>query len=314
MTILDFIFWKGQDPAGQHRAVMTRVTEHAEYFSKQVTSTRRFFHPDWKHQPRPGHRFAIVGGGCEWCSPDFVMNRRRLPFVAFEFVWRGRGSVTLGGKQHDLTSGHAFFFDHTIPHTIRTSSREPMVKYFFNFTGTQIRALLRTLGLRPGTVIRVSDPAHVVALLEEAVDHSLKGAPLGDHAAAITLEHALVLCAEGRMPESTRLEPSRSTYLRCRDYLLRHYPELANVTEAASRCGVDPAYMTRLFARFGNETPHECLQRLKISQAGIKLRQAGALVKQVAAELGYKSAAHFSRVFKKVNGTAPLLFRLSQPR
>lgn len=290
---------------------MPRVTEHAEYFSKQVTSTRRFFHPDWNRLPRAKHRLTIVGGGCEWCAPDFLLERRRLPFVAFEFVWRGRGAVTLGGKQHDLGSGHAFFFDQNIPHIIRTSSREPMVKYFFNFSGTHIVALLQTLGLRPGTVLRVSDPAQIVALLEEAIDHSLKDAPLGEHAASVTLEHALVLCAEGRMPESARFEPSRGTYLRCRDHLLRHYPELGSVTEAASRCGVSPAYMNRLFARFGHETPHACLQRLKISQAAIKLRQPGALVKQVAAGLGYKSAAHFSRVFKKVNGTAPLRFRLS---
>jgi len=288
---------------------MTRVTEHADYFSKQVTSTRRFFHPDWKRQPHPGRGLTVVAGGCEWCAPDFLLERRRLPFVAFEFVWRGRGSVVLGGRSHELGSGHVFFFDQSIPHTIRTSSREPMVKYFFNFTGPRIRALLRALGLRPGTVIRVSDPARIVALLEEAVDHSLKAAPLGDRAAAVALEHALVLCAEGRMPESARLEPSRVTYLRCRDHLLRHYPELRSVTEAAAHCGISPAYMDRLFARFGHETPHDCLQRLKISQAAIKLRQPGALVKQVAAGLGYKSAAHFSRVFKKVHGTAPLLFR-----
>lgn len=289
---------------------MARVTEHAEYFSKQVTSTRRFFHPDWKHQPRADHRLTIVGGGCEWCAPDFHLERRRLPFVAFEFVWRGRGSVVLGGRRHDLGSGHAFFFDPNIPHTIRTSSREPMIKYFFNFAGGQILTLLRSLGLRPGTVIRVSEPTRIVALLEEGIDHSLKTTALGEHAAAITLEHALVLCAECRMPESARIEPSRGTYLRCRDHLLRHYPELGSVAEAAAQCGVSPAYMSRLFARFGHETPHDCLQRLKISQAAVKLRQPGALVKGVAAELGYKSAAHFSRVFKNVNGTAPVLFRL----
>ncbi len=290
---------------------MTRVTEHADYFSQQVISTRRFFHPDWKRRVRSGRKLSVVGGGCEWCAPDFVVRRRRFPFVAFEFVWRGEGVVRMGNRKHSLGSGHAFFFDQRIPHEIIASSREPLVKYFFNFAGTHVATLLRSLGLRPGSVIRVSDPARIAALLEEALDHSLKATTLGELAAAITLEHALVLCAESRMPESARLEPSRRTYLRCRDHLLRHYPELASVTEAAGQCGISAAYMNRLFARFGHETPHGCLQRLKITQAAIKLRQPGALVKSVAAELGYKSAAHFSRVFKKVNGTSPLQFRRS---
>ncbi len=63
--------------------------------------------------------------------------------------------------------------------------------------------------------------------------------------------------------------------------------------------------MTRLFKRFDKETPLTCLQRLKLSQAVVRLRQPGAQVKSVAAELGYKSPAHFSRAFKAWHGRPP---------
>jgi AraC-like DNA-binding protein len=72
---------------------------------------------------------------------------------------------------------------------------------------------------------------------------------------------------------------------------------------------VNAAYMTRLFKKFGHETPHDCLLRLKIAHAEQRLRQTGAIIKGVAAELGFKSAAHFSRVFKRLNGTAPVQFK-----
>lgn len=288
---------------------MAKVTEHADYFSAQVTNTRRFFHPDWQKRAKTASRLFIAGGGCEWCAPDFVVDRKRFPFAAFEFVWRGKGSAVLDGKTHELGSGHAFFYDQQMPHVIRSDAREPMVKYFFNFADERIGELLKGLRLRPGTVIRVSDPARIVSLLEEALDHALKGTPLGDQASAITIEHALVLCAENRLPESTKLEPAHGTYLRCRDHLLRNYPLLATVTEAARQCHVTAAYMNRLFKRFGQETPHDCLQRLKLSQAILKLRQQDAQVKSIAAEVGYKSAAHFSRAFKAWHGRAPAFTR-----
>jgi hypothetical protein len=43
----------------------------------------------------------------------------------------------------------------------------------------------------------------------------------------------------------------------------------------------------------------------ELVQAAIKLRQPVALVKNVAAELGYKSAAPFSRAFKPWSGRSP---------
>jgi AraC-like DNA-binding protein len=80
---------------------------------------------------------------------------------------------------------------------------------------------------------------------------------------------------------------------------------LNSIEQAAKACHVSAAYFTRLFQRYDTETPLACLTRLKLSQAAIKLRQPDALVKNVAAELGYKSAAHFSRAFKAWSGRSP---------
>ena len=43
--------------------------------------------------------------------------------------------------------------------------------------------------------------------------------------------------------------------------------------------------------------------------AGGELQNPAALVKQVAAELGFAGALHFSRAFKKVLGVSPEGFR-----
>ena len=78
---------------------------------------------------------------------------------------------------------------------------------------------------------------------------------------------------------------------------------------AAKHCHVSAAYMTRLFKRYDTETPLACLTMLKMSQAMIKLRLPETQVKAVAAELGYKSAAHFSRAFKAWSSLSPTEIR-----
>ena len=84
---------------------------------------------------------------------------------------------------------------------------------------------------------------------------------------------------------------------------------LSSIEQAAKHCHVSAAYMTRLFKRYDTETPLACLTRLKMSQAMIKLRLPEAQVKAVAAELGYKSSAHFSRAFKAWSGKSPVQMR-----
>lgn len=284
---------------------MYRVLDTAYYFSTQVARTRRFYDPDWQKQTRDQSWICLVGGGCEWCAPDFLIDRQRFPFLAFEFVSRGQGKLELAGKHYDLNSGHAFFFDPHTPHVIRSDPADPMVKYFFNFTGARGRKLVATAGLVSGTVVRVADARRMTELLEEVIDHALGGGPTSLQAAAAALEHALALCAESLRHPSAQLDPARATYLRCRGHLLRNYPLLVSAAAIAKHCGVSAAYMTRLFKRFDKETPLACLQRLKLSQAVLRLRQPGTQVKRVAAELGYKSPAHFSRAFKAWHGRSP---------
>ena len=280
--------------------------EQPAYFSTQVVRTRRFFVPDWRERQRDGLALCLVGGGCEWCAPDFVVDRQEFPFFAFEFVARGRGQVTLTRRQRELSAGHAFFFGPGLPHVIRSATDDPLVKYFFNFTGKRAAALLIELGLEPGSMIRVLDAGRVTGLLEEVIDHALNGGRLGLRAASAALEHALALCAKSRLPAAKTLDPAQATYLRCRGHLLRNYPVLASVEQAARHCHVSAAYFTRLFKRYDTETPLACLTRLKLSQAVILLRQPGAQVKSVAGALGYKSAAHFSRAFKAWHEQTPV--------
>jgi AraC family transcriptional regulator, arabinose operon regulatory protein len=276
---------------------MPNVAQDAAYFSTQVTRSRRFY-----LEAKPAPLVPLVAGGCEWCQPDFIIDRVDFPFFAFEFVAQGRGSVTLGSRSYEVEAGHAFLFDARTPHVIRANSAEPLVKYFFNFRAAKMRRLIIDLGLHAGMVIRVMEAARVELLMEETIDHALKDTPLGLRAAQASIEHALVLSAESRVAAAKQIDPAERTYLRCRGHLVRNYPALKSVEQAAKNCAVSAAYLTRLFQRFDRETPYELLTRLRLTQASAWLRTGDVSAKVVAAELGYTSPAQFSRAFKAFHG------------
>lgn len=117
-----------------------KISDTADYFSKQVLRTRRFFVEEPRGKRGESSGIALVAGGCEWCAPDFVIRRTKFPFLAFEFVARGTGRVTLAGVKHELSVGHAFFFDPATPHVIESDSEEPLAK-FFNLIGARAVAL-----------------------------------------------------------------------------------------------------------------------------------------------------------------------------
>ncbi len=282
---------------------MRTVLPDASYFSSQVSQTRRFYH--LSPELHAGSHVAVVAGGCEWCAADFLIERSKFPYLAIEFVWAGRGKIRLGRHWHDLAPGAVYLFDSTVPHLIRSDPDHPLVKYFFNFTGHRARRLCGELELRAGSIFRTTEPAHVMALLNEAIDRALQGSERGVRESAATLEHALAICSGSRRPWNPVPEAAHATYLRCRNFLLRHFPSLPNVAHAALACSITPAYLTRLFRRYERATPSRFLQQLKMNEAMLRLKEPGVQAKAVAASLGFKSAAHFSRAFRSFHGVLP---------
>ena len=80
------------------------------------------------------------------------------------------------------------------------------------------------------------------------------------------------------------------------------------VEEAARVCHIDPSYLSRLFQRFGHTTPYRFLTKLKMNRAATLLLDQRMFVKEVAEQLGFIDAFHFSRTFKRIYGISPERF------
>ena len=277
-----------------------------EFFSAQVSAARRFY---LNLQPPRGTRLAVVCGGVEHCTPGYEIRRETFAFYSVEYVARGEGRLKLGRRTGELRAGVVFAYGPGVGQQITSSPQKPLVKYFVDFAGTQSAQWLRRSGLAPGKVSQVFPPNEIQPLFDELIRSGQRGTR---HTPELCLQ--LLGCLgmklrEARAPVKTADSLAFATYQHCRQFLAEHFLRLRSLEQAACECRVEAAYLCRLFRRFDQQSPYQFLTRLKMNAAAAQLQQPGALVKNVAAELGFTNPFHFSRVFKTVFAVAPETFR-----
>lgn len=280
-----------------------------DFFSLQVREAQRFY---LDLAPPPTEQIAVVCGGYEQCAADYAIHRTNFPYFGIEFVARGKGTVILNGQDYTLTAGTFLSYGPGISHDITTCVDDPLGKYFITFTGSMALDLLRQHGIGPGRVGRVFAPAEIQELLDELIRNGLKHTYFSASICVKLLEYLLLKIAESLAPWHGVETPAFITYQRCYRYIRTNYARVQTLAQVARECHVDPAYLCRLFRRYAHQTPYQFLTRLKMNLAAERLRNSEALVKQVAAQLGFSDPFHFSRAFKKIFGLSPEDFRRVQ--
>jgi AraC-like DNA-binding protein len=277
-----------------------------EFFSTDVAAARRFYldlNPP-RHRP-----LVVVCGGLEHCTPDYAIRRESFPFFSIEYVARGRGEVKLKGRTFPLQPGRLFSYGPGVPHHIIGDAADPLVKYFVDFTGTKATALLRSCGLSAGRVSEVF-PANVLQpLFDELIQVGSQARRDSAVLCAKLLECLALRIVGAHAPLAGAETLAFTTYQQCRRHIEQHSLRLRTLEQIAVECHVNNAYLCRLFRCYDNQTPYQYLLRLKMNHAAERLQQPGALVKQVAEEVGFTDPFHFSRVFTSVFGLSPTAFR-----
>jgi AraC-like DNA-binding protein len=212
----------------------------------------------------------------------------------------------MANRAHRLIPGALFAYGPGVAHDIRIASDgRPLVKYFVGFVGPEARRLLRSPGPEPGQVVQTSAPEELLHLFEDLIAAGLRETPFRPRICSVLGEHLLLRIAESAVPLGAVGTESFGTYQRCRQYIDAHYLHLRGLEDLGERCKLDPAYICRLFARYDHQSPWQYVLRLKMRAALERLQAPGALVRSVAAALGFADPFQFSRTFRRVMGVSP---------
>lgn len=107
---------------------------------------------------------------------------------------------------------------------------------------------------------------------------------------------------EEELPKSSPVYPAVA-------YVHNHRQEMVTMNDMARLCHLSPSYFSRVFRRELGETFINYVNRTKVQWAKERLRGSNDSVVQIAQELGYMDSSYFISVFKKFEGTTPLVYR-----
>lgn len=85
--------------------------------------------------------------------------------------------------------------------------------------------------------------------------------------------------------------------------------EQIRLSDAAEAASVSPAYLSRLFGECLGSNFVDYLTALRVEKAERLIREGAMSVKEVAAGVGYPDPNYFSKVFRKIVGISPSMYR-----
>lgn len=159
----------------------------------------------------------------------------------------------------------------------------------------------------------VTDPVAVSRLFEQMIRliHE-RTAPAHARAVSLTEELLAILVEHGSMPEGAEA---------CRRQMeaLCHMIQIQpghdfDFKQEAARLHMSYSHFRRRFRQLVGRAPHDYLLMVRMHKAARDLMNPDRPIKWVAADVGYEDATQFSRMFKRIMGLSPRVFRQGMPR
>lgn len=172
-------------------------------------------------------------------------------------------------------------------------------------------------GLRTGT-LGMAEQGEITTLLDRLSAECAEagrggpGAPEAEAAAravAGLLSVAIARHARRRAPEGAGDSAGARLMARFASLLERDFRDGASVADYARALDVTPTHLARVCRALSGRAPHDLIRERVLVEARRLLEGSAMPVREVSAQLGFLSAAHFSRVFAAAQGESPSAFR-----
>lgn len=106
-------------------------------------------------------------------------------------------------------------------------------------------------------------------------------------------------------PEGAEDLPANSFLVRqAQGYIQEHYAERLSLQDVADHCYVSQWHLSKLLNRHLGQTFYDLLNSIRVQQAKRLMEDPSLRISEIAERVGYADTAHFSRVFKKLEGVS----------
>jgi AraC family transcriptional regulator, transcriptional activator of pobA len=221
---------------------------------------------------------------------------------------RGQGRITISGVTRGFGAHNAIFIPAGCMHGFEMGAQSYGTAVFFG-RGTTLDLPSEPQHLRIRDVTPQGELSGIIDNIQKELD---SGKPGAERAAqhhlgllGVWLERNVALSAEdGRKPDAARRLAKRYSTLLERDFRTGR-----GVADFAQDLGVTPTHLTRVCNQTCGRSASDLLHDRLIFEARLLLSETKLPIARVSEQLGFTSAAYFTRAFQHRTGKTPSAFR-----
>lgn len=240
-------------------------------------------------------------------------------FLEMAFVLSGTGKYKINGDFYEIQEGDLLVFNPGVMHQslVDPESEVPATEFFVGFTDIQVKNMpanfmptpndeyiMHTAGELRQKLFRICSSMAA----ENAVCRQGRYFMLKSYVMQILLLVIREQCEPVPMESGYSFESVNKKYVveQIVNYFEDHYEEKISLDQIAENMYLSPFYISKIFKSETGDTPIRHLINIRLEKAKELLENGyEGSIQEVAANVGYDDAYHFSKLFKKHYGISP---------
>lgn len=252
----------------------------------------------------------LCHSGTDSCRPGVSNGPLVKSFYLIHYVLSGKGTYTVGKRQHHLGPGDAFLIrpEKTVVYT--ADQEDPWQYCFFAFNGQAAEQYLSRTAFANADVVHIGDDK-INDLVCETTDMLSLYPRNADMYALSQLMKILLFFAEhhkNREEEEKGL-PIRADIQKVLDFISYHYADPITVQEMSKMVALERSYFCRAFKNAVGISPKEYLTKFRLDKARYLLTETAIPIGKVSESVGFQSFSSFSRLFTSQYQQSPSQYR-----
>lgn len=233
-------------------------------------------------------------------------------------ILQGHKTGYLGDRTFAYDPDHYLVLSVPMPFDCETdaSPEDPLLGLFIDISRETLHELNKAMGAPHSEPAKATSlgvtPAPMQANMRDAIDRLMAAlcdpqdaAILGPGILREILYHALRGPHGAALRAIGQVDSHFDRVARSIVYIRENYPETISIDDMARTAGMSAPVFHRAFKSVTGASPHQYLTATRLNRAKGMITADALPVAEAARRVGYESAAHFSRAFRKHFGVSP---------
>jgi AraC family transcriptional regulator, arabinose operon regulatory protein len=249
--------------------------------------------------------FYAIYAGISRCDGSYRIQRNNAQLYAVEYIIEGEGFLEIDGKKLTPKKGDTFITHLGSNHQYGSSEKNPWEKIWIGFKGRMPDALFAEYGLEHTYLV---ENCNVEVELRDILNMAKNEIPERQRQQETSLLVHNLLHQIYSIIEF-RTHTLYDTIDRTIAYMRMNLHNMLSLDTIASHVNKSKSQLINLFKDRTGQTPYEYFLEMKIRRAQMLLHGSSFSIQQIAEDLGFHDAFHFSNTFKARTGDSPSIYR-----